>query len=36
MRLSKVPIGLLINFAPVNDQYEHYYLDTATDIMYVF
>ena len=36
MRLSKVPIGLLINFSPVNDQYEHYYLDTATDKMYVF
>ena len=36
MRLTKVQIGLLVNFSPVNDQCEHYYLDTATDMMYVF
>ena len=36
MRLSKVRIGILWNFAPVRDQSEHYYLDTDTDEMYIF
>lgn len=36
MRLAKVPIGLLVNFAPVMDQCEHYYLDTDTGNMYLF
>jgi GxxExxY protein len=36
MRLTKVPIGLLVNFAPVMDQCEHYYLDTDTGNMYLF
>ena len=36
MRLTNTRIGILWNFAPVNDQNEHYYLDTNTDIMYTF
>lgn len=36
MRLTKAPIGILINFAPIHDQCEHYYLDVSTDIMYMF
>ncbi len=36
MRLAKVRIGILYNFAPVRDQGEHYYLDTETDVMYCF
>ena len=36
MRLTKTRIGILYNFAPVRDQAEHYYLDTATDTMYIF
>lgn len=36
MRLTKVRIGILWNFAPVRDQSEHYYLDTDTDEMYMF
>lgn len=36
MRLTKVRIGILWNFAPVRDQSEHYYLDTDTDQMYMF
>lgn len=36
MRLTKTPIGVLYNFAPIQDQSEHYYLDTDTDIMYLF
>ena len=36
MRLTKIPLGILVNFSPVNDQIEHYYLDTSTDTMFVF
>ena len=36
MRLTKVRIGILWNFAPSRDQSEHYYLDTDTDTMYMF
>lgn len=36
MRLTKVRIGILWNFAPVRDQSEHYYLDTDTNEMYMF
>ena len=36
MRLTKIPIGILVNFSPVKDQCEHYYLDTATDTMFLF
>ena len=36
MRLTKVRIGILYNFAPIRDQCEHYYLDTDTNVMYVF
>ena len=36
MRLTKTPLGILWNFAPVNDQSEHYFLDTATNQMYMF
>jgi len=36
MRLTKVRIGILYNFAPIIDQAEHYYLDTDTDTMYAF
>ena len=36
MRLTKVRIGILYNFAPIQDQCEHYYLDTESDTMYVF
>jgi len=36
MRLSRVKIGILYNFAPLRDQSEHYYLDVATDQMYYF
>ena len=36
MRLSKVRVGILYNFAPTRDQCEHYYLDTDTDVMYCF
>ena len=36
MRLSKVRIGILYNFAPVNDQCERYYLDAVTNEMYAF
>ena len=36
MRLTKVRIGILYNFAPITDQCEHYYLDTETDTMYTF
>ncbi len=28
MRLTKKPIGILYNFAPIKDQSEHYYLDS--------
>lgn len=35
MRLTKVRIGILYNFAPIRDQCEHYYLDTDTNVMYV-
>ena len=36
MRLSRIRIGILYNFAPVLDQSEHYYLDTDTNQMYYF
>ena len=36
MRLTRKPVGILVNFAPVQDQCEHYYLDSASDIMYMF
>ncbi len=36
MRLKKVPIGILINFAPAPDQCAHYYLDTSTNTMFMF
>ena len=36
MRLAKVRIGILYNFAPIRDQSEHYYLDANTDVMYYF
>ena len=36
MRLTQQPIGILVNFAPVHDQCEHYYLDYATKTMYTF
>jgi len=35
MRLTKKPIGILYNFAPVKDQSEHYYLDSE-GTMYMF
>lgn len=36
MRLAKVPIGILYNFAPVKDECERYYLDPETQIMYMW
>lgn len=36
MRLTKIRIGILWNFAPVRDQSEHYYLDIDSDQMYTF
>ena len=36
MRLSRIPVGLLVNFAPVHDQCEHYYLDIDSNMMYTF
>ena len=36
MRLTKIGIGILYNFAPVQDQCERYYLDKETEIMYMF
>ena len=36
MRLTKVRIGILWNFAPMRDQSEHYYLDPDTDTIYAF
>ena len=36
MRLTKVSIGILWNFAPIRDQSEHYYLDVQTNQMYMF
>ena len=36
MRLTKLRIGILYNFAPVNDQGERYYLDIETNQMYMF
>ena len=36
MRLSRKPIGILYNFAPIMDQTEHYYLDVENDTMYLF
>ena len=36
MRLSRISIGVLYNFAPVRDQCERYYLDQETGRMYAF
>ncbi len=36
MRLSKINIGILWNFAPIKDQSEHYYLDIESKEMYIF
>lgn len=36
MRLTKTRIGIIYNFAPMRDQCEHYYLDTDSNIMYLF
>jgi len=36
MRLTKVSIGILYNFAPVLAQCERYYLDTSSQKLYVF
>ena len=36
MRLTKINIGILYNFAPVHDQCERYYLDNKTGNMYTF
>ena len=36
MRLTKIPVGILVNFAPIHDQCEHYYLDSSSNIMYMF
>lgn len=36
MRLSKVRIGILYNFAPFHDECEKYYLDTDNQILYAF
>ena len=36
MRLTKICIGILYNFAPVHDQCERYYLDKDTGNMYLF
>lgn len=36
MRLTGKKIGILYNFAPTVDQGEHYYLDTADGVMYMF
>ena len=36
MRLTGVRIGILYNFAPFKDECEKYYLDTDTQVLYVF
>ena len=36
MRLTRIRIGILYNFAPAHDQCERYYLDVKTDNMYAF
>ncbi len=36
MRLSKIPFGILYNFAPIKDQCEKYHLDTTTNIITAF
>ena len=36
MRLTKIPVGILYNFAPIRDQSEHYYLESSTNTMYLF
>ena len=36
MRLTKINIGILYNFAPIHDQCERYYLDKSTNQMYTF
>ena len=36
MRLTKLRVGILYNFAPILDQCERYYLDVDTDQMFMF
>ena len=36
MRLAKVRIGILYNFAPIKDQCEHYYLDIEKETIFLF
>ena len=36
MRLTRMRIGILYNFAPVQDQCERYYLNPETNQMYLF
>ena len=36
MRLTKVSVGILYNFAPIMDECERYYLDPETNQMYAF
>jgi len=36
MRLTGKSIGILYNFAPPQDQCEHYYLDVTSGVMYLF
>ena len=36
MRLTKLRVGILYNFAPILDQCERYYLDVNTNQMYMF
>ena len=36
MRLTKVRIGVLYNFAPIRDQSEHYYYDPESQAMFCF
>ena len=36
MRLTKLRVGILYNFAPIKDQCERYYLDVDTDSMFMF
>ena len=36
MRLTKLRVGILYNFAPIKDQCERYYLDVDTDQMFMF
>ena len=36
MRLTRIRIGILYNFAPAHDQCERYFLDVKKDNMYAF